>query len=89
MIIYEIFVHSFYRYVLEPEVKYTVDSSSVAGQGAYFHNVPHKPLLTLNMEPPESWLVESVKAVYDLDNIYLEEVNSEIQCNSPSTSASS
>ncbi len=28
------------------------------------------------MDPPESWLVEAVHSPYDLDNIYLEEVES-------------
>ena len=37
--------------------------------------MPIKPLLTLGMDPPDSWLVEAVKSAHDLDNIYLEEVN--------------
>ena len=38
--------------------------------------MPETPLLTLGMDPPESWLVEAVKTPHDLDNIYLEEVES-------------
>ena len=30
----------------------------------------------LGIDPPESWLVEAVDSPYDLDNIYLEEVES-------------
>ena len=36
--------------------------------------MPHSPLFTLNLNTPESWMVESVRTPYDLDNIYLEEV---------------
>jgi VIT1/CCC1 family predicted Fe2+/Mn2+ transporter len=46
----------------------------VTGPIATFSNLPHKPVLTLNFIPPQSWLVESVRTPYDLDNIYLEEV---------------
>jgi UDP-glucose:glycoprotein glucosyltransferase len=38
--------------------------------------MPQSPLLTMNMHPPESWMVESVKAPHDLDNIFLEEIDS-------------
>ena len=31
------------------------------------------------MNPPESWLVEAVRAQYDLDNILLEEVKGAVQ----------
>ena len=51
-----------------------VDDRLSAGPGARFHGMPQKPLLTLGMDPPESWLVEAVNSPYDLDNIYLEEV---------------
>jgi len=43
--------------------------------------MPETPLLTLGMDPPESWLVEAVKTPYDLDNIYLEEVESGVPAN--------
>ena len=45
-----------------------------SGPEANFENLPHKSILTLNVRPPEGWLVESVRAVYDLDNIKLEQV---------------
>ena len=69
------FSFSFYRYVLEPDVKFNADGSQSPGPLARFENLPQKSLLTLNMHPPESWLVESVKSLYDLDNIMLEEVS--------------
>ncbi|KAK6167193.1 hypothetical protein SNE40_021285 [Patella caerulea] len=65
---------SFYRYVLEPDVQFLVNGSFAEGPLAKFSDLPQKSLLTLNMKPPESWLVESVRSPYDLDNILLEEV---------------
>ncbi|KAK7090839.1 UDP-glucose:glycoprotein glucosyltransferase 1-like isoform X2 [Littorina saxatilis] len=68
-------VTRFYRYVLDPEITFRSDGSMTDGPSARFLDLPHKSLLTLAMEPPESWLVESVSSVYDLDNILLEEVD--------------
>uniref|UniRef100_A0A8C9VF33 UDP-glucose ceramide glucosyltransferase-like 1 n=1 Tax=Scleropages formosus TaxID=113540 RepID=A0A8C9VF33_SCLFO len=67
---------SFYRYVLEPEISFTSDGSLAPGPVATFLDMPHSPLFTLNLNTPESWMVESVRTRYDLDNIYLEEVDS-------------
>jgi len=50
----------------------------VSGPFAQFDGLPLKPLLTLGMDPPESWLVESVYAVFDLDNICMDEVTSAV-----------
>uniref|UniRef100_A0A8C5ATF2 UDP-glucose glycoprotein glucosyltransferase 1 n=1 Tax=Gadus morhua TaxID=8049 RepID=A0A8C5ATF2_GADMO len=66
----------FYRYVLEPEVGFQADGSVSAGPLARFLDMPQTPLFTLNLNTPESWMVESVGTRYDLDNIYLEEVDS-------------
>ncbi|XP_014855247.1 PREDICTED: UDP-glucose:glycoprotein glucosyltransferase 1 isoform X2 [Poecilia mexicana] len=65
---------SFYRYVLEPEVAFQPDASFTPGPMAKFLDMPQSPLFTLNLNTPESWMVESVRTRYDLDNIYLEEV---------------
>ncbi|XP_051553094.1 UDP-glucose:glycoprotein glucosyltransferase 1-like [Myxocyprinus asiaticus] len=67
---------SFYRYVLEPEVSFLADGSFAPGSIAKFLDMPQSPLFTLNLNTPESWMVESVHTRYDLDNIYLEEVDS-------------
>uniref|UniRef100_A0A672NQ95 UDP-glucose ceramide glucosyltransferase-like 1 n=1 Tax=Sinocyclocheilus grahami TaxID=75366 RepID=A0A672NQ95_SINGR len=64
---------SFYRYVLEPEVSFMADSSFAPGPMAKFLDMPQSLLFTLNLNTPESWMVESVHTRYDLDNIYLEE----------------
>lgn len=66
---------SIYRYVLEPEVTFRSDSSFSPGPMAKFLDMPQSPLFTLNLNTPESWMVESVHTRYDLDNIYLEEVH--------------
>uniref|UniRef100_A0A0B7A3W1 UDP-glucose:glycoprotein glucosyltransferase thioredoxin-like domain-containing protein n=1 Tax=Arion vulgaris TaxID=1028688 RepID=A0A0B7A3W1_9EUPU len=71
----EIPVKSFYRYVLEPEVTFDSDGTLQVGPIAQFLDMPQKSLLTLNMDTPESWLVEAVTSPYDLDNILLEEVD--------------
>ena len=65
---------SFYRYVLEPEVVFQADGSFSPGPMAKFLDMPQSPLFTLNLNTPENWMVESVRTRYDLDNIYLEEV---------------
>ncbi|KAG8013261.1 UDP-glucose:glycoprotein glucosyltransferase 1, partial [Nibea albiflora] len=66
---------SFYRHVLEPEVVFQADGSFSPGPMAKFLDMPQSPLFTLNLNTPESWMVESVHTRYDLDNIYLEEVD--------------
>uniref|UniRef100_A0A6Q2ZGE8 UDP-glucose ceramide glucosyltransferase-like 1 n=1 Tax=Esox lucius TaxID=8010 RepID=A0A6Q2ZGE8_ESOLU len=70
---------SFYRYVLEPEVVFQADGRFSPGPLAKFLDMPQSPLFTLNLNTPESWMVESVRTRYDLDNIYLEEVSAEYE----------
>ncbi|CAF4517585.1 unnamed protein product [Rotaria socialis] len=57
---------SFYRYV------YDINLQKMPS--AVFHHVPETPILTLGMVTPESWMVEAVESLYDLDNIHLEDV---------------
>jgi UDP-glucose:glycoprotein glucosyltransferase len=38
---------------------------------AVFSGLPSKRILTLNMDVPEAWLVEPVRAELDLDNLRL------------------
>ncbi len=71
-------LHSFYRLVLQPEVTFTVTSALSSGPSAIFTGMPQEPILTLGMDPPEGWLVESVRTRYDLDNIHLEEIESDV-----------
>ncbi|CAH2246338.1 UDP-glucose:glyco glucosyltransferase 1 isoform X2 [Pelobates cultripes] len=67
---------SFYRYVLEPEILFTPEKKLAPGPLAVFLDMPQSPLFTLNLNTPDSWMVESVRSPYDLDNIYLAEVDS-------------
>lgn len=69
---------SFYRFVLEPELQFTSDGQLTQGPMARFTNLPEAPLLTQNLQVPENWLVESVTSPYDLDNIRLEDVVSNV-----------
>ena len=55
------------------------DGSLAEGPSAIFQNLPQKAILTLNMDAPESWLVEAVRSPYDLDNIFLKEVETGIE----------
>ncbi|XP_073425669.1 UDP-glucose:glycoprotein glucosyltransferase 2 isoform X2 [Dendrobates tinctorius] len=71
---------SFYRLVLEPELTFLSNSLS-PGPSAKFLDMPESPLLTLNMNTPESWLVEVVHSSCDLDNIHLEDVEGIVTAN--------
>ncbi|KAM4694054.1 UDP-glucose:glycoprotein glucosyltransferase 1 isoform 2-T2 [Discoglossus pictus] len=66
---------SFYRYVLEPEIMFTPENKLMSGPIGKFIDMPQSPLFTLNLNTPDSWMVESVRTPYDLDNIYLQEVD--------------
>ena len=67
---------SFYRFVLNPEPQ--VKDNALVAPSALFYGLPENSLLTLNMDTPESWLVEAVHSPYDLDNILLGEVESRV-----------
>jgi hypothetical protein len=41
--------------------------------------LPQKRVLTLNLELPESWLVEPVMALHDLDNLRLADIHQQVQ----------
>ena len=73
-VVYCLCISSFYRYVLSPEIQFNPVTHMSVGPAAVFQDLPQKPILTLTLDAPESWLVESVKTTYDLDNIHLEEV---------------
>ena len=62
---------SFYRYVLDPELSFTEDGRVASSSVAVFGDLPHSPLLTLQLDVPHSWLVEAIWSPHDLDNIHL------------------
>ncbi|EDV52300.1 UDP-glucose:glycoprotein glucosyltransferase [Drosophila erecta] len=67
-------VKNFYRYVVEPEVQFELNGGRSDGPLAKFSGLPANPLLTQQLQVPENWLVEAVRAVYDLDNIKLTDI---------------
>ncbi|GAB6021676.1 hypothetical protein CHUAL_004257 [Chamberlinius hualienensis] len=69
---------TFYRYVLEPEIQFTFDDKFATGPMARFQKLPTTALLTMHMDTPENWLVESVRTPYDLDNIHLEKLENDV-----------
>ena len=70
---------SFYCSVLNPSLSFH-DNGSLASSGfsAIFTSLPVSPLLTLNMDVPHSWMVQSIYSPYDLDNIHLASVEREV-----------
>ncbi|GKD98736.1 UDP-glucose:glycoprotein glucosyltransferase, partial [Tanacetum coccineum] len=63
---------NYYIFVVPSEDDFSNTDSTVHGPKAFFANMPLSKTLTLNLDVPESWLVEPVIAVHDLDNILLE-----------------
>ncbi|KAK6945622.1 Glucosyltransferase 24, catalytic domain [Dillenia turbinata] len=63
---------NYYRYVVPSMDDFSSTDSAVDGPRAFFANMPLSKTLTMNLDVPEPWLVESVVAVHDLDNILLE-----------------
>ncbi|PWA75078.1 UDP-glucose:glycoprotein glucosyltransferase [Artemisia annua] len=63
---------NYYRFVIPSEDDFSNTDSTVHGPKAFFANMPLSKTLTMNLDVPESWLVEPVIAVHDLDNILLE-----------------
>lgn len=62
---------SFFRYVLDAELSFNENGSLAETAAAVFGDLPHSPLLTLQLEVPHSWLVDAVWSPHDLDNIHL------------------
>ncbi|VDM62368.1 unnamed protein product [Angiostrongylus costaricensis] len=67
----------FYRYVVSPEFQFDKYGNIVVNQ-ARFTDLPSKQLLTLSIKSPDAWMVENIFAEYDLDNIKMEQVSSDV-----------
>ncbi|KAH1236968.1 UDP-glucose:glycoprotein glucosyltransferase [Glycine max] len=63
---------SYYRYVVPTMDDFSNTDSAINGPKAFFANMPLSKTLTMNLDVPESWLVEPIIAFHDLDNILLE-----------------
>lgn len=66
----EVKVKNWYRYVLEPKLDFT-ESGAIKPTKAVFKQITSRNILTLGMDVPETWLIESSYAREDLDNINL------------------
>ncbi|KVH88595.1 UDP-glucose:Glycoprotein Glucosyltransferase [Cynara cardunculus var. scolymus] len=63
---------NYYRFVTPTMDDFSNTDITVHGPKAFFANMPLSKTLTMNLDVPESWLVEPVIAIHDLDNILLE-----------------
>ncbi|KMS95940.1 hypothetical protein BVRB_003480 isoform A [Beta vulgaris subsp. vulgaris] len=63
---------NYYRYVVPSMDDFSGSDFAVNGPKAFFANMPLSKTLTMNLDVPETWLVEPVIAIHDLDNILLE-----------------
>ncbi|XP_057538898.1 UDP-glucose:glycoprotein glucosyltransferase [Amaranthus tricolor] len=63
---------NYYRYVVPSLDDFSSSDYAVNGPKAFFANMPLSKTLTMNLDVPETWLVEPVIAIHDLDNILLE-----------------
>lgn len=64
----------FFRFSFSEEATFDADGATVT-PSVQFTELPNKQLLTLNMIPPDSWMVQPVFARYDLDNLKMETVS--------------
>ena len=69
---------SLYHSVLEPTLSFGPDGQLSPGPSAVFTSLPQSPLFTLNLDVPDSWMVQSVYSPYDLDNIHMASVEREM-----------
>jgi len=68
---------NYYRYVADP-LEFNEDGSLARGGVAVFENLPPKRLLTMTIQEPPSWLVSASSSAHDLDNIILQNIDSEV-----------
>ncbi|KAF8631762.1 hypothetical protein AX15_002201 [Amanita polypyramis BW_CC] len=66
----EIPLKRFYRYSIRSALAFDEDGNEIPARTT-FQGLPVEPLYTLAMDVPSSWLVRPREALYDLDNIQL------------------
>eukprot|EP00899_Mesostigma_viride_P007641 jgi/Mesvir1/16879/Mv15763-RA.1 len=71
-------LRSYYRYALSPQLEFSDEFELLPGPRATFHNLITRNVLTVNVDEPESWLVESKVAQHDLDNMRLTEMKTSL-----------
>uniref|UniRef100_A0A7E4VIA0 UDP-glucose:glycoprotein glucosyltransferase n=1 Tax=Panagrellus redivivus TaxID=6233 RepID=A0A7E4VIA0_PANRE len=67
----------FYRLALKDEPTFDSTGKTVSPTIA-FSELPSKQLLTLNVISPDSWMVQPIYALYDLDNIKMQSVKQDV-----------
>ena len=65
---------SYFRMVMDPELRFDGDGKLSSGPIARFSNLPAEVILTMHHHIPDNWLIEPVESIYDLDNIKLSSV---------------
>jgi len=66
----------YYRYVATPALRFDSVTGRVKEEGAHFDYLPKERIMTLNLIANSQWMVESVEAPSDLDNLLLHQVTS-------------
>lgn len=56
----------------------TLSAAQPGDPRAYFARLPSRRVLTLNLDVPETWLLEPAAALHDLDNLRLEDVPEQV-----------
>ncbi|KAK2626268.1 hypothetical protein QTJ16_004530 [Diplocarpon rosae] len=74
----ELPVKRFYRYVLNSQPTFD-DAGALRPLSATFTGVPQEALLNLGMDIPPAWLVAPKVSVYDLDNIKLSSIKTDVE----------
>lgn len=74
----ELPVKRFYRYVLGSKPTFD-DTGALENFGASFSGVPQEALLTVGLDIPPAWLVAPKISVYDLDNIKLSSIKTDVE----------
>ena len=65
---------SYYRFAAPDGLAFDAEGALLPGPTVSFGGLPEGRTLTMNMDVPERWLVEPVRATYDLDNLRLEDL---------------
>ncbi|RYP16984.1 hypothetical protein DL765_004826 [Monosporascus sp. GIB2] len=73
----ELPIKRFYRYVLDSAPSFDEDGR-VRSLGATFKGLPSEALLNLGLDVPPAWLVAAKESVYDLDNLKLSSIKSDV-----------
>jgi UDP-glucose:glycoprotein glucosyltransferase len=74
----ELPIKRFYRYVLGSKPTFD-DAGALENFGASFTGVPQEALLTVGLDIPPAWLVGPEISVYDLDNIKLSSIKTNVE----------